>query len=169
MGAWARAGTTPHSTAATARVAGSLQDAIAMIVLLLEGGPLRTAARGKWAFYLPNPAQAVKVHGPSRDPGAPGALGDLPRAGQVRHVHHLALPGEGARAPSRVLLEGDDERLGLLGLLAGRGEHLVDHLDLAGMDRGLPGAAHPDGFPASPIPTAPRPSRRGPSRWWISV
>src|SRR3989304_5772354 len=105
MGVWARAGWAPHITGATARVAGSLQGLIVMIVLL-EGGPLRTAAREKWAFYLPNPAQAVKVHGPSQDPGAPGALGDLPRAGQVRHVHHLALPGEGARAPSRVVLEG---------------------------------------------------------------
>src|SRR3990172_3433246 len=62
MGVWARAGRAPHSTAATARVAGSLQGLIVMNVLL-EGGPLRAAARERWAFFLSNPAGAVK------DPG----------------------------------------------------------------------------------------------------
>src|SRR5262249_15607473 len=38
------------------------------------------------------------------DPGGAGAGGDLLRAGQVGHVHHLAFPGEGAGALPRVLV-----------------------------------------------------------------
>ena len=72
-------------------------------------------------------------------------------------VHHLALPGEGARALARVLFEGRDEREGILGVGLGGRELLVDHFDLARMDRQLPAEAHGHAFPA----LAPQPFEIG--------
>src|SRR5262245_56821870 len=88
---------------------------------------------------------------PARDgsdhAGRVGALGDLPGAREVRHVHHLSLPREGAGAALGMLLERADERESLLGIRSGRRELLVDRLDLPGVDRDLANESHRDAVP----------------------
>src|SRR5262245_57408059 len=81
----------------------------------------------------PRPAR----RGGSDHAGGMRALGDLPGAREVRHVHHLPLPGEGAGAALGVLLERADQRQRLLCIRPGRCELLVDRLDLPRVDRDL--------------------------------
>src|SRR5262245_30712170 len=80
----------------------------------------------------------------SNHAGAPRALGDLLRARQMRHVHHLPLPRERAGAAAGVLLEGGDELDRLLGVGLARRELRVDHLDLARVNRDLAAEPHGD-------------------------
>src|SRR5262245_14566342 len=86
--------------------------------------------------------------GGSDHAGSAGAFGDLPGACQMRHVHHLPLPGKRAGAAARVLLERADQSHGLLGIIPRRREFLVDHLDLPRMNRDLARESHGDAFAA---------------------
>src|ERR1700692_1265297 len=76
-----------------------------------------------------------------------GNTQNLPRQFQMRHVDHLALHAD--RAKAWVGGEGIDYALGEGDLLLFRRESVVNDRDLIGMDRDLAleaGAAHPLGF-----------------------
>src|SRR5688572_31879096 len=80
----------------------------------------------------------------ARMASAAGALDQLPGAGEVRGVHHLALEAEGVGAARPVLLEEGHQlpRLGHERLV--RRERLVDHGDLARVDGDLAAEPHGD-------------------------
>src|SRR5919198_330506 len=69
---------------------------------------------------------------------------ELPRAREVRGVHHPTPEGERVHAAPGVLLEGGDELTRLLERLLRRREDVVDDGDLVRVDRDLPGEAHGD-------------------------
>src|SRR2546426_635797 len=117
-----------------------------------SGTGRRSRRRGSWSIG----ARAVDASTPT-----PGALPwglptpparsfracagqQLPRAREVRRVHHPAPEGERVHAAPGVLLEGGDQLARLLERLLRRREDVVDDRDLVRVDRDLPGEAHGD-------------------------
>src|SRR5213078_290458 len=93
-------------------------------------------------------ASALTVGKPRRGPSTRSfhacAGQELPRAREMRRVHHPAPEGKRVHPAPGVLLEGGDQLARLLERLLRRREDVVDDRDLVRVDRDLPGEAHGD-------------------------
>src|SRR5438034_938729 len=93
-------------------------------------------------------ASALTVGKPRRGPSTRSfhacAGQELPRAREMRRVHHPAPEGKRVHPAPGVLLEGGDQFARLLERLLRRREDVVDDRDLVRVDRDLPGEAHGD-------------------------